>query len=277
MTGIVPTEKEAIVKQLSLEYKTTADASPWELCQQYQDFLEYTAEHPDASRYRVANNMTEEPVPPGRVRGWLDGGRPDAVRGVQACESRGWLDLAWDDATLHNLTVLIAWIFAGGSINNMWVPYLAATDAQSRERALELYEQLGTAPETVRMDDDSRATEIRPTEAAPPLGRLLSVLGAPTGVKNSNTQLSLPQWLAQASHDLRLAFARTYVWQRGTARSDRSRMPVQLSEERSIGFRRELKNFLNDVAGADVATEAGTVTYLAPAGSALLNHPPVIE
>lgn len=272
-----PTDKEALSEALAETYSTTSETPSWELCQQYQAFLEYSAEHPNAGRNRIAQNVAEDPVPAGRVRGWKEGGMPDAMRGIQACESRGWLDLTWDGATLHNLAIVIAWVFSGGSITSNWVPYLAAPDTDSQDHAVALLGQLGASPEIIRHNEDGRVTEVRPTEATAPLGRLCACLGAPTGSKNSRIQLSLPPWLDTAPYEVRLAFARTYVYRRGTATSDRPQRPIKINEERSLGFRRALQTFLNDTAGAVVAVGDHNPTYLKPAGAALFNQAPEIR
>ncbi len=277
MTVSDPTDKESLSEAIADRYGTSSETTSWELCQQYQSFLEYTAEHPDAGRNRVSKHIADDPVPASRVRVWMNGGMPDAMRGIQACEARGWLDLTWSGSTLHNLAILIAWVFSGGSITTSWIPYLAAPDSDSQNRAVELLDQLGTRPELIREDDDGRVTEVRPTEASASLGRLLASLGAPTGHKNSQAVLSLPPWLADTPRDVRVAFARTYVQGRVSVRNDRLTTVVQMSEDRSLGFRRELQTFLNDVAGARVATGEGTTTYLQPAGAALFNQAPEIR
>lgn len=272
-----PTDKETVAEAIADKYGTTSETSPWELCQQYQACLEYTAEHPNAGRTRVSKNVADDPVPPSRVRVWMDGGMPDAMRGIQACETRGWLDLSWDGATLHNLAIVTAWVFSGGSITSQFEPYLSVPDTASKDTAVELLTQLDTAPNIIRTDDTGRATEARPTAAVAPLGRLLVSLGAPTGRKNSENTLSLPPWLGDAPHAVRLAFARTYVSNRASVREDRPATPIQMTEVRSLGFRRKLCAFLDDVAGANVTTGDSQTTYLNPAGAALFNQLPEIR
>jgi hypothetical protein len=272
----LPTDKAALSQAFANTYNTTADATPWELCQQYLTMLDYTAQNPDAGRHAVANAIGEE-IPPGRVRPWLDNSMPDAMRGIQACEAHGWLDLTWDGPTLHNLGVLIAWVFSGGSITSHWVPQLAVEDKATEQRAYRLLRALDEQPEAVRADDAGRATEVRPTEDAAPLGRLVTVLGAPQGVKNRQTNLSLPPWLTNAAHSIQLAFARTYVMNRATPRDDRPQTPVQMAEQRSPGYRQELTTFFDAVADADVTRGDSETIRLTQAGANRLHQPPAIH
>jgi len=51
-----------------------------EKVEDYQRVQKYAAEHQDAGRTAVGNALE---LPPGRVRGWLDGAKPDPVRGIE--------------------------------------------------------------------------------------------------------------------------------------------------------------------------------------------------
>jgi len=270
-----PTEKRALSKAIANTYAAVGDVSPWELCQQYQQMLTYTAEHPEAGRVAVARAIGEN-VPTSRVRVWLNGGMPDAMHGIQACEEQGWLDLTWDGPTLHNFAIVVAWIFSGGSISDRWMPYLTVDD-DTRTVACDVFRALGDRPKTVRNDDSDRATEVRPTVARAPLGRLLTVLGAPHGSKASGTPLSLPPWLADAPRSVRLAFVRTYVTNRGTPRADRPNTPLQINENRSAAYRRELTALFDDVAGGDVTHGDSRNIRLTAAGAELFDQVPTVR
>jgi len=278
-----PSDKERLSRTLANTYSTAADATPWELCQQYQAFLEYTADHPDAGRARVANNMlADESVPPGRVRTWLDGGMPDAMRGIQAAEAHGWLDWEPDTTGTRALNCLVAWIFAGGSINARYVPLLAIED-QTQPCATTLLETVTGEPPAANErgptdDGRARATELRPRTDASPLGRLLVALGAPRGTKHADrTGLSLPAYLDSAPRELRVDWARTYVWLRGTLRDDRSAERVQISTERPQSFKRELHALFESLVVDAVRGSSRDVTYyLSPAATRTLYCPPSV-
>lgn len=276
MPSVDPTDKSALSRAVANTYQPESDATGWELCQQYQQVLEYQAEYPDAGRVRVANVVFDGEVSANRLRPWLDGGMPDSMRGLQACKDHGWLDLNWDGPMFHNLAVAVAWIFSGGSIAKNNVPRLAVTPA-TRSLSQRLIESLGVSATITRDDEEGRGTEVRPTEAAAPLGRLLSILGAPTGQKNADAALTLPAWLADAPHSVRLAFARTYVTNRGTDRSIQSQTALQISEQRSEKFRRSLASFFDTVAGRDVTCVNQHVIYVTEDGKQLFNKPPTLK
>lgn len=273
-----PTDKQLLSQALANTYSTHGGTTGWERCQQYQASLEYSGEHPNAGRVRVANNMLDgdEQVPPSRVRPWLNGSMPDPMRGIQAAETHGWLDLSWGSATLQNLTVLLAWIYSGGSINDHWVPYLAVDGDETEQLAHRLLRALKETPETVRDDQQGRATEVRPTTDGPTLGRLLVVFGAPQGEKNAAADISLPPWLADAPRQLRIAFARTYVWNRGTPRDDKPSLPLQIQEERPQAYLDELRDFFAGLTG-DRPRGARRALTFTPDAARLLDRPPAIR
>jgi len=272
-----PTDKEPLSEALASTYNTTADATPWALCQQYQAFLDYTAEHPNAGRVRVANNMLNDgQVPPSRIRVWLDDGMPDAMRGVQTAEGHGWLDLDWDGDTLHNLALAVTWVLSGGSIaEQTMAPYFAA-DPETEDLAHDLLQALDLRLETVRDDADGRATEVRATENSPVFGRLLSVLGAPVGGKSPDADVTLPAWFGELLDETRRDIARLYILNRGTDRTDRPDTPLGLREERSQAYLDELRDFFEDVTGHRPRGQAESLAFT-PAATMQLNRPPEIR
>jgi hypothetical protein len=124
-------------KKLARTYNDAHDG--WERVQEYQRVLEYTAENPNKGSSAVAKALD---LPRGRIRSWVDGGsRPDPVRGIQAAEGNGWLNLGWNDRQLAALNVLVAWIFSGGSITTETYGPRFVINEQTRdtiERALDI-------------------------------------------------------------------------------------------------------------------------------------------
>ena len=119
-------------------------------------------------------------------------------------------------------------------------------------------------------------TEVRPTEAGRALGRLLGGFDAPAGMKTRQAILALAEWLADAPQ--------TFDWpwpnpidRRASVHEDRPKRLVQISENRPLGFRRELQTFLYDVAGGAVDSSEGNANYLHLASTALFNQPPEIR
>lgn len=243
------TNRETIAQRLAETYQGSRLPNPWERVQEYQRVIEYTAEHPNLGSSAVSTRLE---LPRSRIRPWMDdGAKPDPVRALEIAEGYGWLDLENGAPPFEGLNILVAWIFAAGSLRgDYYVPSFTIPD--------ESYEVLKTALELAnapphrreRDDEDSRATEVFIADDGTVFGRLLSALGAPVGEKHDERQLELPLYLAQAPELTRLAFARTYVWHRGTQR-DRENTPIQITEQRSKQYRRELQAFLNGlIAGA---------------------------
>lgn len=61
-----------------------------------------------------------------------------------------------------------------------------------RTHVIDALEATGVEYDFYRVDDDSRATEVRPAKDATVLGRTLAVLGAPAGPKAQLEDFSLP-------------------------------------------------------------------------------------
>ncbi len=265
--------REQLAKAVARTYGGERD--PWERVQEYQRVIKYAAEHPNKASTAVSSALD---LPRGRIRSWVDGdGMPDPMRGIQICESHGWLDVDYTEPPCTGLNVLVAWVFSGGSINESYVPSFAVESGASSILDT-AFDHVGVRHTMFREDDDRRATEIRPADDASALGRLLVALGAPTGNKNPDAQMSLPEYLREAPFVTRLDFARTYLRNRGAVRTDRKNRPVQFREDRSRQYRAELRSFLRAVAGREEyvrgTPDAGTTT-LSPRGAALLYEDPL--
>lgn len=268
-----PTDREALAQSLAETYRTSSTASSWQLVQEYRRVQAYAAEHPEQGSSAVAEALG---LPRSRIRGWVDGdGRPDAQRGIEIAERRGWLDLGCGSAMARTMTVLVAWIFSGGSITDNWIPSLSVDSPGTEALAHDALGAAGVDSTTVRADDPERATEVRPTDAGSVLGRLLVVLGAPRGAK-SDADLSLPEWIHEAPREQRLTFARTYVWNRGTERTDRLMTPVQINEERAPGYHEELKRIFRSLVGDEAVRGDSTNIRLTAEGASVLWNPPEI-
>ncbi|MFC6975667.1 hypothetical protein ACFQL1_14990 [Halomicroarcula sp. GCM10025709] len=200
---------------------------------------------------------------------------PDAARGMQVAEGHGWFDLSWETPMCHTLTIAVAWIFSGGSINEMWAPSFAVTE-NTRAFADSVYEALGVGARTVRSDDDGRATELLPAADGSVLGRVLSALGAPTGSKTPDSEVSLPPWLSEAPDDVRRAFAQTFVFNRGVERQNRPQTPVQIKTTRSDEFREDIQALCESVTAESAVTGDSEVWRLtAPAAFQLYQAPEI--
>ncbi len=116
-------------------------------------------------------------------------------------------------------------------------------------------------------DDDGRATEVRPSEDDPVLGRVLTVLGAPVGPKAHVDDFSLPWYLEDAPHETRKMFVLAYVANRTLHQP--TKRTVQIQEEQPQSYRDELAALIQDVAGERVTSGERMVTISADAARSL--------
>ncbi len=107
-------------------------------------------------------------------------------------------------------------------------------------------------------EDDSRATEVRPTEHASLLGLTLAVLGAPVRPKADLEDLTLPWYLEDASYETREMFVLAYLANRGTHHRTKDTITVQ--EDRPESYRRELTALIEDVSKEPVTVGDRMVT-----------------
>lgn len=261
-------------KALANTYVKIRNRTGWQRVQEYQRVLEYRGEHPNAGSQAVATALE---LPRSRIRPWFDGARPDPVYAIDTTETNGWLDTQPGDRTFEALSVLTAWVFAGGSIaRESWVPLFVVGSSDPCGLAVEALETVGLSAHTERAHDPERATEIRPAESGGPhLGRYLhAVGGAPIGNKANRTDISLPTWLSTVSDSTRLRFARTYVSLRGTAMNERHGYVQQLREERTQTFINSLSDLFQSLTPPGTVTTGQKIIRLRPAAARELDVVP---
>ena len=243
-------------------YDPPGYADPWQAVQDYQQVHHYAAQHPEKGSSAIANALN---LPRGRIRPWVeDDARPDCVRGMETAENRGWLPLGFDSDSFLALNQLVAWVFSGGSINANYVPAFAATTESSQDVIATVFEKLDLPFRLERLNEKGRATEAVPEVDASVLGRVLSCLGAPVGVKNDRRQLSLPTYLEYAPPAIRRTFVHIYLMNRGVRRQ-RENTRIQLSEQRSESYLDQLASLIRTVARDERVIVSGTNIYLSEA------------
>ncbi|MFC7166087.1 hypothetical protein [Halospeciosus flavus] len=222
---------------------------PMRAVEDYRRVQEFAAEHPDAGRTRVGNALD---LPPSRVRTWLNGGMPDCVRGLHVAQDHGWVPLSeTDDVFVGGLNVLVAWIFSGGSISvENFSPSFTVDGPTARIRLESALETAGVEYRVVHEDESGRATEFRIGEGETVLGRTLAALGAPVGEKNVDTDLSLPEYLDDASTAVREEFVTVYLQNRLS--QDQGRTEARFREERPDAYCEALGGLLDAVLDVEV-------------------------
>lgn len=237
-------------------YEPPNNLDPWTLLDQYRRTIEFAASHPDLRDSAISNRLE---IPRSRVRGWLTDespSRPDCVRGLERADDRGWIRISPNSETFRGLNILVAGVFAGGTIveETYGVRY-SLGDGFELDQLREAFERTGVTFDVVHADSESRPTELVPAADDAILGRVLSVLGAPVGQKAKN-EYALPPYLEHVDESHQRAFARAYVQARG---SDGQWGRVHIKEERSDSYLDGLAAFLERLTGGTVYRSAHNV------------------
>lgn len=214
-------------------------------------------------------------LPRGRVYPWLHDSRPDAVRGLEAARERGWIDVSTDSDVFGGLNVMVAWIYASGSISaDTYSPYFVI-DGDSDAAILTAAAELANAElRETRSGKNGRTRELRPPEAAAVLGRTLSVLGAPVGRKNAESVPGLPDYLTHVEDRVAREFVQTYVHKRGEAGDDGELVLVR--ERRNGGYLTALARLVRRLTGESLSIGEDDVVLSAAAARKLENWEPLL-
>ncbi|QCW05221.1 hypothetical protein [Natrinema pallidum] len=251
---------------LARTYSPPSYSDPVDVVKDYGRTMDYASRHPNKGSSAIASALE---LPRGRIRPWLDGAKPDAVRGIETARDYGWLEAEYGDPefTAHN--TLVANVFSAGSISEQYYrPSFALNHRGEDSHVLDALELAGCEYRIVA-DRRDRADEARPTEDASVLGRVLAALGAPVGPK-ADQQLALPTYLTDAPDDVRETFVYSYLENRAIEHDDKATLTVR--EARNRTYLESLAALIDDVAGggvslgerdivisADAARELGTV------------------
>lgn len=271
------TDQRPLARALARTYGGRDGRDGWRRVAEYWHVIEYASANPEAGATAVSRATD---VPRSRLRPWLESdAKPEPARAVEIADMHGWLCQDFEQPTARALSVLVAWIFSGGSIAaKNYVPLFALGDDLARTTFDRATDQLGIDYRIQRDDAAGRATEAVPADHASILGRTLVAWGAPIGPKNAAADLSLPEWLADAPEAVRLDFARTYVLNRATARADRPDLPIQITEQRAPGYRRALVRLFQHLTSAEAVVESGEhMVYLRPEAADRLYLPPLLN
>ena len=258
---------------LANTYTTIDGRTGWARVQQYQRVLEYRGDHPEAGSQAVATALD---LPRSRIRPWFSGAKPDPVHAIQTAEANDWLDTRPGERTFEALSVLTAWLFAGGSLGAaQFVPLFAVGDDDPRGLGESALQAVGTGAQCHRADSDARATELQPAKTASHLGRFLhAVMGAPLGQKAEQPALALPGWLETVGASTQLRWARTYVTVRGTAADPAHGYDCQLREARPQSYLAGLGRLFQSLAPPETVTTGSQTVRLRPAATRELNTVP---
>lgn len=226
--------------------------------------MEYASKHPDHGRIRVGKAVD---IPPSRVRAWINGSKPNAVRGVETAREHGWLDTTLHDAIGDAIAVLAAGIYTCGSIDSgrlvpAWNPSTQIA-SQLITHALGTVETGGK----LRHDDTTtRTTEIIPATDASIFGRVLVSLGVPHG--DFTMVESLPDWVEQASNATRQTLALLWVCERATVHENKDTLVIQ-GQSRGEFYQQAVATLIREIVGGPVNVTGQNVVISAAAARTL--------
>jgi len=250
-------------RALARTYNTPSYADPFDAVQDYRAVLAYHTRHPDMGSGALASRFD---LPRGRIRAWLNGSAPDAVRAIDTAREYGWLTAEFGDDAFTALNTLVANVFSGGSITESnYAPSFALNHRGEDSHVFDALELAGVDYDVVA-DREGRADEVRPTEDGTVLGRVLAVLGAPVGPK-VDARLSLPDYLESAPADTRETFVYSYLENRAISHGGKATLTIQ--EERNRDYLAALADLIDDVAGGGVRLGERDIVVSADAARAL--------
>ncbi|GAA0277501.1 hypothetical protein [Halobacterium noricense] len=253
---------------LARTYNTPSYDDPWAAVEDYQRVLEYTAAHPDLGSSAVSSRLD---LPRSRLRAWMNGSRPDAVRGIQTAEANGWLAEHATAETERALVQLAAWVLSGGSIHIGDSPHVYFSLDHDDGHFATLAAAAGFDYDVVNDATPDRATEARPTTDGAVLARVLVAMGVPADATAKQTATSLPAFVIDLDETLLEAFARIYVLNRGATHADKATLTIR--EQRPAPYLSELAAVLQSAASEPVTHSGRTVTISAAAARELLDDP----
>lgn len=250
---------EPTARSLAHTYAHQSYANSWNAVKDYRRVQQYAADHPNAGRVKVGNALE---LPPSRVRGWLNDSQPDAVRGIHTAVDHGWLNPDPENETAATLVHLAAHVFAGGSINNKWVPRVTPNSRVAIADLKALFARTGIDTTVRRTDEANRTTEVVPRSGASVLGRCLTCMGVPRGVTKYATD-SVPHIVHEITDELRRKFVQIFLQHRMIEYEGKE--TIRVTTDRSQGYFTELAQLIRDVTDERVTVDSSGVTVSAAA------------
>lgn len=248
-------------RSLGRTYNPRSYPDPADLLKDYDRVMEYASKHSDHGRTRVGKALE---LPPSRVRTWIEGGKPDAVHGVETARELGWLDATSHDAVGDACAVLAAGIYTCGSIDNdRIVPAWNPSTRIASQLIMHALEIVGTGYTHRHAGEPNRPTEIIPATNASVFGRVLVCLGVPQG--DFTMIESLPNWINKLSIGTRRTLALLWLCERATVHQEKDTLVLQ-GRSRGEFYRRTVADLIRETVDGPVnATEHNVVISAAAA------------
>lgn len=232
-------------------YEHTKYTDPYEAV---LDFHTYDREYRDTElgSSAVSTRMT---VPRGRIQSWERGHRPDPVSGLETAREHGWLNCPVDGEIFSALNRLVAGIYSGGSIDAEYSPAFSASDDRVAQQIRDDLETLGAGCQLIESNSQQH-DDLRPTNDAAILGRVLVSLGAPKGPKTESVS-RLPTYLEWVDPNLRREFVQVYLSNRAVNRKNDT--AIEISERRPREYLASLAALIQAVSGVDASASEQSI------------------
>jgi len=253
---------EPTARSIARTYSDRVYPDPWEKVEDYRRVQDYAAEHPNAGRTAVGTALE---LPAGRVRPWLNGGRPDSVRGIHTASANGWLDPESGSKMAEVLVELLAHVLAGGSINETFVPAITLGRRVDHVAIKATFAAVGVDTKCRHGNSEGRATELYPATDASVLGRCLVAMGAPHGSKTALDAVPTVVW--QSSEAVQRRFVEIYVAHRGLHFETKATTRIQ--EERPASYLEDLHDLITRCVTGNVSVGESGLTISADAAHEL--------
>lgn len=217
--------------------------SGWETVKQYREAKRLSEEQSDLARAEIARRVNR---PPSAIRGWLvEGKTPRVVQAIQTARDRGWVDIDSESEQFRALNQLVAWVYSGGGIQaDHMTPYFSVDDPLTVSTLTHLLRWLDVPYRYRNPDESDSGREIIPSDGGSLLGRVLSILGTPVGVK-ATQDLDLPPYLVGVAEEHRRDFARVHLLNRGNFAGGKTGTNLHVPTE---DFCHDLQALFDDVA-----------------------------
>lgn len=251
-------------QDLARTYDPPSYEDAWACVTDYQRVLEHAADHPEQRSSAVSSRLD---LPRGRIRPWLNGARPDVVRGVQTAEANGWIANHETRETERALVQLAAWVLSGGSLHLGDAPHVYFSLNHDDGHFEQIAAAAGIDYNVVARDSEARGTEARPTTDGAVLARVLAAMDVPSDATAKQNAVSLPEFVDGLDSDLREAFARIYVLNRGAQHAHAD--TIEIHEDRPETYLEDVAELLRSVTGERITRSGKSVSVSAAAARKL--------
>lgn len=237
----------------------------YQAVEDYRAAMAYHEAHPDRGTRSIAREFD---LPTGRVQAWLDGSRPNPVRGLEVAEARGWIDPDPHGDTMAGLNVLVAWTVSRGSITaDTWTPLFVVVDAADRAILQAAAASAGVELDYSRAASDDRTQELRPVSGGSVLGRVLHLLGAPRGEMTAADGPAVPTYLDVVPEARTRDFLQVFFHTLGAAHEGRT--VIEFGERYPASFIDGLASLVERLTGASASVLGRNVVLSRAASEAV--------